>query len=150
VCEFERAFAARGDTPLQALLRDERRAAEVRDAQFSNGVLGDGDADEEGSNGDGDGHGDGGAGGGERKRARGLAQSGRGKDSGDEDDGGDKQTVSVAKAAARRGKAGRPVPKAMKQDAATLVKPQPTAHTRTVNTGREDLVRDFDAGEFFS
>ncbi|KAJ1636488.1 Noc2p family-domain-containing protein [Pavlovales sp. CCMP2436] len=126
VREFERALAAKGDTPLQQLLREERRAAETRDtAQFA------GAAEEEESESDDDSDEEANASRKEKRAARATA-------AGDEDEDEDDE----APKSAERAKKG----KAKAKNAAAA----PAVPRAVANAGTEDMVTDFNASEFFS
>jgi len=126
VREFERALAARGETPLQQLLREERHAAEVRDAQFSRGVIGDDDDDadkDEDDSDDGD------------KGSRAKERAGR---DGSEEDSDEAEAAPAKRSRKAKAKAKQRQP------------PAQPARPRPANAGSDDVLRDFDASEFFS
>lgn len=111
--EFERALAARGETPLQRLAREEKRAAEERDAQFAKGAVG--DEEEEGGS------------------------SSEGGEEGEGEEGAEPPAKRPHKAAKAKGK---------RQGAQAA--PQAELPARTANPGSEDVLREFDASDFFS
>lgn len=137
VREFEKAFAARGETPLQQLVREEKRAAEVRDAQFGNGVVGESDEsddDEDASD--------------EEGGARPSRKQRRAAGSDEDDDDSEGEGAPSKRADQGKGK-GKAKGKAKGKRDVDAQAAAPV-RARLVNPGSEDVVREFDAREFFS